>query len=164
MLLIFPPVAKACEPPAGIAKLAGALADHGISAKLLDANLEGMLFLLDLAYTASDTWTRRAVKHASYNINSIRSSLTYRSLDRYSRVVKDLNQVIEMFDKDRAVVLGLADYQDMNLSPVRSSDLLLAALHPEQNPFYPWFSTRLSEIMGKSYFSRMRRDIEDRTN
>ena len=164
MLLIFPPVAKPCEPPAGIAKLAGALADHGMSSKLLDANLEGMLFLLDQAYTASDTWTRRAVKHASYNINSIRSSLTYRSLDRYSRVVKDLNRVLEMFDKDRAVVLGLADYQDMNLSPVRSSDLLLAALHPEQNPFYPWFSTRLSEIMGKSHFSRMRREIEDRTN
>src|SRR3989337_1951299 len=30
MLLIFPPIAKHCEPPAGIAKLAGALRAHGI--------------------------------------------------------------------------------------------------------------------------------------
>ena len=43
MLLIFPPVAKPCEPPAGIAKLAGALKAHGVPCTVLDANLEGML-------------------------------------------------------------------------------------------------------------------------
>ena len=40
-LLIVPPVAKACEPPAGIARLAAVLRARGLSCRLLDANLEG---------------------------------------------------------------------------------------------------------------------------
>ncbi len=150
MLLILPPLAKPCEPPAGIAKLAGALAAHGISCRLLDANLEGLLYLLGQSYTASDTWTRRALKHASANLATIRNLTTLRSLDRYSRAVKDVNRVLEMSNKGRGVAIGLADYQDIHLSPVRSADLLEAAMHPERNPFYPWFSTRLPEIMEKS--------------
>jgi hypothetical protein len=152
MLLIFPPLAKPCEPPAGIAKLAGALAAHGISCKLLDANLEVQLYLLGRSYTASDTWTRRAVKHASANLTAIRDLKTYRSFDRYSRAVKDVNRVLEMYAKDRGVAIGLADYQDIHLSPVRSADLLESAMYPERNPFYPWFSIRLPEIMEKSQF------------
>ena len=46
MLLIYPPMAKPCEPPAGIARLAGALRGHRIPCTLLDANLEGQRFLL----------------------------------------------------------------------------------------------------------------------
>lgn len=157
MLLIFPPLAKPCEPPAGIAKLAGALAAHEISCKLLDANLEGLLYLLGQPYTASDTWTRRAVRHSSANFATLRNLTTYRSLDRYSRAVKDVNRVLEMSAKERSIVIGLADYQDLHLSAVRSADLLEAAMHPERNPFYPWFSTRLPEIMKKSHFSEVHR-------
>ncbi|MCX5828535.1 MAG: radical SAM protein [Deltaproteobacteria bacterium] len=47
MLLIHPPVSKPCEPPAGIARLAGALREHGISCTVIDANVEGLHFLLD---------------------------------------------------------------------------------------------------------------------
>ena len=47
MLLIHPPVSKPCEPPAGIARLAGALREHGVSCTLIDANVEGLYFLLD---------------------------------------------------------------------------------------------------------------------
>ena len=46
MIFIYPPVARPCEPPAGIAKLCGALNHHGIKYKVLDANLEGLLSLL----------------------------------------------------------------------------------------------------------------------
>ena len=44
MLLIYPPVAKPCEPPAGLAYLAGALRGNDLPCTLLDANLEGQLF------------------------------------------------------------------------------------------------------------------------
>ncbi|MCK9391652.1 MAG: radical SAM protein [Syntrophales bacterium] len=47
LLLIHPPVSKPCEPPAGIARLAGALREHGISCTVIDANIEGLHFLLN---------------------------------------------------------------------------------------------------------------------
>ena len=90
MLLIFPPVAKPCEPPAGIAMLSAALAAHGIACTVLDLNLEGLLFLLEQPYTASDTWSRRAVRNVAKNVASLREPATYRSLDRYGRAVKDV--------------------------------------------------------------------------
>ncbi len=46
VLLIHPPLAKGCEPPAGIARLAGALRGAGLTCRVLDANLEGQLHLL----------------------------------------------------------------------------------------------------------------------
>ncbi len=163
MLLIFPPLAKPGEPPAGIAKLAGTLTAHGISCRLLDANIEGLLYLLGQSYPASDTWTRRAVKHAAANIFSLRNPSTYRSFGRYNRAVKDLNRILEMSAKDRGIVIGLADYQDNNLSPVQSADLLKAAAYPEQNPFYSWFSRRLPEIIGKTRFSQRQRGCARQT-
>lgn len=160
MLLIFPPVAKPCEPPAGIAKLAGALKAHGISCRVLDANLEGLLYLLGQPQAANDTWTRRAVKNISKNIAALKDPGTYRSLDRYSRAVKDINRVLEAPAGARGALLGLSDYQDQRLSPVRSADLLLAAEHPERNPFYPWFRKRLSELIEKTFSSRRRQGRE----
>ena len=43
ILLIQPPVAKPCEPPAGVARLAGALQAAGIDCRVYDASLEGLL-------------------------------------------------------------------------------------------------------------------------
>jgi hypothetical protein len=39
VLLTQPPLARACEPPAGIARLAGALRRHNLPPTLLDVNL-----------------------------------------------------------------------------------------------------------------------------
>jgi hypothetical protein len=156
MLLVFPPAAKPCEPPAGIAKLAGALKAHGISCTILDANLEGLLFLLQQPTKASDTWTRRAVKNLAANISALRSLRTYQSRDRYGRAVRDLERVLEASAKDKGVILGLADYLDQNRSPVRSMDLLAAAERPEQNPFHPYFSGRLRGIIEESVLSPRR--------
>jgi len=147
MLLIFPPAAKACEPPAGIAKLAGALKAHQLPCTLLDANLEGQLFLLRQKLAASDTWTRRAVKNSSTNLAALRDPRTYRSPDRYSRAVRDVNRALEAAARPYHAVLGLADFHHEKLSPVRSADLLAAAEHPEQNLFYRYFSKRLREIL-----------------
>src|SRR5512144_2555184 len=163
MLLVFPPAAKPCEPPPGIAKLAGALRSRGISCQLLDANLEGMLHLAGQSQAASDTWTRRAnrkwtrmdankasqhaadtwtrraVNNISTNIAALRHPGTYRSFSRYSRAVRDVNRVLSV-SGGHGVQVGLADYQHRSLSPLRSADLIFSAAHPEQNPFYPYFS------------------------
>ncbi len=156
MLLILPPVAKPCEPPAGIAKLASALKTHDISCTILDANFEGLLFLMEQPKSASDTWTRRAIKKLSSNLGSLRNPHTYQSLDRYTRAVKDVQRVLEVSAQDKGAIVGLADYHQCNLSPVRSADLIAAAEHPEQSPFYPYFAGRLPGILGESVPSQRR--------
>src|SRR5512145_2036416 len=120
MLLIHPPVAKPGEPPAGIALLAGALASRGIPCILLDANLEGLLFLLDRPRTAGDTWTRRAHANRARNVAALRGESTYRSRDRYRRAVRDVNRVLSLSSPDCGAVVGLADYQHTAWSPLRS--------------------------------------------
>ena len=154
MLLIFPPVAKPCEPPAGIAKLAAALASHGLPCDVADMNLEALLFLLGRDVEASDTWSRRAIKNSSRDLAALRDPGTYRSRDRYSRAVTDLSRVLELSGRGLGVIAGLADYHDAKLSPVRSADLIEAAGHPEQNLFYPYFSNGLPEIVGRLFGMR----------
>ncbi|RII31745.1 MAG: radical SAM protein [Geobacter sp.] len=147
MLLIFPPVAKPSEPPAGVAKLAGALLCHGITCQVLDANLEGLLWLLQQPQAVTDTWSRRAIKNLPANIVALQDKETYRSPDRYSLAVRDVNRVLAVAGRDSGAMVGLADYQHGQLSPLRSSDLVRAAEQPGQNPFFPYFSTRLQEIL-----------------
>jgi len=147
MILIHPPVAKPSEPPAGIAKLAGALARHGIDCRLLDANIEGLLDLLQQPPAAADTWSRRALRHRFDNLAALRDAQVYGSPDRYARAVRDLQRALAVAARDHGVILGLADYQHRCLSPLRSADLLQAARQPEENPFYPYFRRRLPEIM-----------------
>jgi radical SAM superfamily enzyme YgiQ (UPF0313 family) len=114
---------------------------------VLDANLEGLLWLLDHPLTASDTWSRRAVKNLAGNLLSLRQRHTYHSPDRYSRAVRDVNRALAVAAQEGGAIAGLADYQHPHLSPLRSADLLAAAEHPEQNPYYPYFEKRLSEIL-----------------
>jgi hypothetical protein len=147
MLLIFPPLAKACEPPAGVARLAASLKAHGVSCHLLDANLEGQLWLLEQPLTASDTWSRRAFKGRARNLAALHDIGTYRAPDRYRRAAGDLNRVIAQSVVGNGVAAGLADYRHDVLTPLRSADLLAAAHSPEQNPFFPYFSRRLPELI-----------------
>lgn len=156
MLLIFPPVAKPAEPPAGIARLAGALKAHGIPSRCLDMNLEGLLYLLGRSQTATDTWSRRAVKNVSKNVAALTNPDTYLSPDRYGRAVRDLGRVLELSGRERGIIAGLADYHDSNLSPIRSTDLIHAAEHPRKNLFYPYFKNRLPEIIEQFFTLRMR--------
>ena len=146
-LLIHPPVAKPCEPPAGIANLCGALNHHGIKHEVWDANLEGLLYLLQASPVASDTWTSRAMHNLSRHLASLGSWEAYRNDGRYRRAVKDLNRILDMTARSGRAHLGLANYEHEELSPTRSADLLSAAENPENNPFYPCFSKRLSEIL-----------------
>ena len=149
MLLISPPAAKPCEPPAGIAKLSGSLHAHGVRHHVLDANLEGLLFRMKQPAAATDTWTHRAIKNISSNIAALRDPRTYKSFARYTRAVKDVNRVLESSTRTYNAILSLSDYNHQRLSPLRSDDLIRAAEHPEQNPFHPYFEARLPELLEK---------------
>ena len=149
MLLIYPPVAKPCEPPAGIAHLAGALRGNNLPCTLLDANLEGLSFLLASVPAPKDTWGRRAHRNLEANFASLRSQDLYTNADRYRRAVADVNKILDLAGQEKNISLNLANYQDPLLSPLKSNDLLLAAEQPEQNIFYPYFSKRLQEILAE---------------
>ncbi len=139
ILLIHPPVAKPSEPPAGIARLAGALRAHDIACTVIDANIEGLYHLLDHIPSPSDTWSRRAHRHKKAHLAALRSNDLYRVPDTYRRAVADINRLLSLAGKAHGCHVGLANYEDDRLSPVRSADLLCAAAHPEKNPYYPYF-------------------------
>ncbi len=147
MILIHPPVAKPCEPPAGMAKLCSALNHYGVSYKVLDANLEGLLYLLRIPPLSSDTWTRRAAGHLSKHLASLNCWDAYRDNGRYRRAIKDLNRLLNMAASPGHVRLGLANYQHEELSPARSADLTRVAENPESNSFYPYFKKRLTDYL-----------------
>jgi radical SAM superfamily enzyme YgiQ (UPF0313 family) len=84
------------------------------------------------------------------NIASLRESHVYAHPDRYRRAVADINRVLEVSARAQGVTVGLANYQDSSLSPLRSSDLIRAAETFEENPFYPYFSDRLYELIGRA--------------
>ncbi len=152
IVLIYPPVAKPCEPPAGIGRLSGMLNRHGVQHALLDANLEGLLYLLGLPFPSRGTdsaWTKRSFKNCDQNISALRDPRLYRHLDRYKRSVKDIGKVLRELSPE-GTSISLADYTHQGLSPVKSIDLLTAADKPELNPFYPYFSSRLRELFDKN--------------
>ena len=147
-LLIHPPVAKPCEPPAGIARLSAMLGIHGIEHRLLDANIEGLRRLLRMpapAEKSGDSWTRRAFRNLERNLSSMKDPGLYRNLDRYRRAVKDIGKALNEVSPHLSSV-GLVNYEHKGLSPLRSGDLLEAAEMPELNPFYPYFQARLTGL------------------
>ena len=150
IILIHPPVAKPAEPPAGIAKLSSCLKAYNISHQIIDANLEGMLYLIQNAAqknTATDRWTLRALKNLQRNLAALRNIATYSNKSMYQRAVSDLNRLLNIAGKARGIDLSLADYHDSNLTPVKSSDLICAAEKYQDNPFYPYFETRLNDAL-----------------
>lgn len=160
MLLIYPPLVKPCEPPPGAARILGALRSHGVPADVLDANLEGILFLLKEASRcteARDTWTRRSIRGLSRNLDLLRSTDACLNLDRYKRALSDVNRVLEkgLADAGEArkawsrLRLSLSNYQDLDRSPVKSADLLRCAEHPESSPFHAYFSRRMEGLMDR---------------
>lgn len=152
LILIHPPISKCSEPPAGIAKLSGCLNAYKIRHEIIDANLEGVLFLLrhDLSENAEGSWTRRSIKNLKNNLRAIRSFDTYQNRGRYQRAVIDINHLLNAVGKLWNIDLTLADYKDAQLSPVKSADLLAAAERPRDNPFYPYFQHRLKKSLEKN--------------
>ncbi|MBF0201666.1 MAG: radical SAM protein [Desulfamplus sp.] len=147
MILIYPPVSKICEPPPGAAYLAGALARHNIGCKVIDANVDALLWLahgrLDSEISHESNWTRRAISHLSRNLGAMKDIALYANRDRYRQRVMEINQVIST-SLPKRYRISLSDYADAELSPLESRDILAAAQGYENNPFYPYFQSRLA--------------------
>jgi hypothetical protein len=153
IIFIHPPVVKPSEPPAGIAKLSACLTACGVSHQLIDANLEGMLYLLRTAAETgkpTDRWSLRACKNLESNLAALRTIGTFSSFSRYSRAVLDINRVFTLAGTQEFTRITLADYSDGRLSPVKAHDLFRAAEHPQDNPFYPYFDARLTQALYES--------------
>lgn len=148
LLLICPPAAKPCEPPAGIARLAGVLSRHGVPCTLVDGSLEAVTWLLGRPLPASDTWSRRAGRNLASNLAELRRPGLYTSTSRYQRAVRDVNRVLaQTAGAGGTGSLSLANYQEAGRSPLQSRDLLQAADRFEESPFFPWFSRRLTQVI-----------------
>jgi len=149
ILLVHPPVSRPCEPPPGIARLAGALLEQGVPHLILDANREGLRHLLDGPSSADpdDTWTRRARSGLEKNLRLLTTPQGYRNTDRYRRAVSDVNRLLERSCPETTARVTLADCADPRRSPLRSADLLAAAEHPGENAFHAYFRHRLPHLL-----------------
>ncbi len=139
MLLIFPPVAKPSEPPAGVALLSAALKEHGQPCQIYDANIDGLLFLIQSDLTPTDSWSARALKNRDQIISDLKNSALYRNMDRYHQRVYDLNKLLSISVDNKRFKITLSDYSDGMLSSVNSQDLLKSAKNYKENPFYLFF-------------------------
>ena len=148
MLFIHPPVAKPCEPPAGIAQLAGALASHNIPCSVSDMNIESIYYLISQANSHPDTWTKRATKNRKRNIASLRSSELYSNTAKYNKTVLELNRLVEI-QGGRKTTPSFANYHDTRLSPLKSSDLLKITEQPELCLYYPFLVEQLQKLLRK---------------
>jgi len=147
MLLIHPPLARACEPPAGIVRLAGALRAYNIPCTMLDANIEGLHFLLRSTIESGDKWSARAAKNIHPNIKALQSRGLYHNRSRYERALADTNKVLQLASRPKDIDMSFANYQDRHLSPLKSSDLIYSASNFDSNLFYPYFSVRMESLI-----------------
>jgi hypothetical protein len=149
ILLLYPPVSRPCEAPAGIARLKAHLARAGITAAVCDLNLAGLEFLCRQPRPAGvdDTWSRRAFRQAANHLDFLRSSAGYRNFARYQRAVSDLNRVVDRLGRRSGLDLSLVDYQEPSRSPLSSPDLLAAAANFSDSLYYPLFEKLLSPLI-----------------
>ena len=147
MILIFPPLAKSCEPPAGVALLSGALKSRGYPCTVVDANIEGLLWLARHdGDPPEDSWTRRALSHFEAYVADLKTPGLYENRDRYRQRLMDVNRVLSV-RTDPRFKLSLSDYADQALSPLKSRDLITSARQFAENPFYGFFEERLAPVL-----------------
>jgi hypothetical protein len=149
ILLVQPPVAKPCEPPPGIARLAAAVRANGLACDVLDASYEGLLYLMGEARPGGDRWTDRAVAHREDHLTALRAWPLYGRADAYRRAVVDLNRLLQVAGRPAGTVVSLGNYLHAERSPVRRADLTWAAKHPEANPFYGYFALHVRDMLEK---------------
>lgn len=147
MLLISPPASRICEAYPALARLGGALKAYKIPHRILDGNLEGLMYLINSETTADDTWTKRAAKGKNNSLNILTSPKGYKNFDTYKSHIKRLNRILEKSILNKNNSITLTNYQNPNLSPVKSEDLKHSANNYEENTFYPWFRIRIPQII-----------------
>jgi len=146
ILFIYPPATKISEPPAGIARLTGALRHHGISVKAVDMSIEGLMYLFKKEVTVEDRWSSRAMNRREHNLGLLTTPAGYGNIDRYRNAVLDINRVLKVASEKSGSVASIANYKNETLSPVKSEDLIKAADTPESNVYFPYFEKRFKEL------------------
>ncbi|MBN2416397.1 radical SAM protein [bacterium] len=141
MILIHPPAAKPGEPPAGIARLSGALKSAGVEHEVIDAGLESLLYRLGRSGTAAAPGGRRV--SVPDHLAALRSGAGYRSIDHYRRIVGDLNRILAAACGGKTARWDMAEYRHERFSPTDSLSLCGAAEHPELLPFYSYYRESL---------------------
>lgn len=154
MLLLYPPVVRTTEPPLGIARLSSFLRAHGVPVRSLDLCAEGLEGLLRLdaeriSVAEGDTWTRLALRRRERNRGLLTTPHGYRNAERYGRAVNDLERALGAASSalSGTAAASLADYRDTALSPLRKADLAASAARCERNPFFPFFSERIDDVL-----------------
>ncbi|MCF8112925.1 MAG: radical SAM protein [Desulfotignum sp.] len=147
MLLLFPPVVKPCEPPAGVAYLAAALTKNSIDCQVVDANVQGMQYLIYQDLRPEDSWSARALKNRDTILADLQDPGLYDNEDRYHQRVYDLNKLLSLAVDVTRFKVTLSDYIDHCLSPVCSQDLLKSAETFQDNPFYQYFEDLLRPVL-----------------
>jgi len=143
MLFIFPPVAKPCEPPAGVALLAAALKSHKLACTVYDASVDGIMYLIKSVRDAKDPWALRALKNRDVIISDLKTPGLYTNVDRYHQRVNDLNRLLSISVDQTRFKISLSDYSDNRLSSVDSKELLTSAAAFDENPFFSFFEQKI---------------------
>ncbi len=137
LVLIHPPVSLPCEPPPGLALLAGRLGGAGVRVEVIDANTEALMGTIagvpDEA--ASDVAGRRALAHRQRALSQLRGRSAYQDVDRHRSAVDDLRRSLALAARDAGARLNLGDFQDHTLSPFFHEHLVQAAGVPDRWPF-----------------------------
>jgi radical SAM superfamily enzyme YgiQ (UPF0313 family) len=149
MILLFPPVAKPCEPPAGVAYLAAALLENSIDCHVADASIQGFHYLIEQELCAVDSWSARALKNRDAILADLQNPALYANEDRYHQRIYDLNKLLSLAVDTSRFKVTLSDYTDRYLSPLRSRDLLESADTCHTNPFFPFFEDRLKPMVAQ---------------
>jgi hypothetical protein len=121
IIFVHPPVVKPSEPPAGIGRLSAYLQANGVFHEVIDANWEGLLYLMKACAKDNRSvgrWDTRVRKHLHTNIAALQSIGTFHNQSRYSRAVLDINRLLHLAGKKYDSNLTLADYTHERLSPV----------------------------------------------
>jgi len=141
MLLIFPPVAKACEPPGGLPILGAVLKTHNVDYKIVDMNYEGQEFLLDIYF--KDNPKKR------HNRDLITTSKGYKNFDTYIKVIAELTRGLNN-TLDNKSTITMANFLSSDYDSLKSLDLLKAAKNYKDNPFYEYYKNRLPKLLDNS--------------
>ncbi|MCX7965171.1 MAG: radical SAM protein [Syntrophorhabdaceae bacterium] len=147
LLLIYPPISIPSEPPLGLARLSGALTEHNIPHEIIDANIEGIHWLLKNTDKPVDTWSKRSMKHLGTNISAIKHGQAFENIWKYKKIVLEINRLLEMAGIEKEIKITLSDYVDRALSPVKSTDLITSAKTFKNNVFFDYFFRRFEAIL-----------------
>ncbi len=154
VVLVSPPMEKACEPLLGIATLKAFLELHDVPCECIDANVEAQDWILNadridamVAAAGGVAANRefRAWPTLRRQIDRLKAGLrswyAYEDENRYRTTVTSLNRALGVAAAATSphIRATLSNYEDTRYCDMDSGSVLDAARAPEDNLFFPWF-------------------------